>query len=580
MRGQHPRPDFRRSHWQNLNGVWQFGFDDDDLGIDARWFADAAHLERDILVPFVHQSALSGIDDGTYHPILWYGRRFESLRLATATGRTFLCFGAVDYRAEVWVNGVYIGSHQGGYTPFSFDVTPALKSGEDNLLVVRVEDYHDCDQPRGKQYWKESNDRCWYTPSSGIWQTVWLEERAPLHVQSIAMTPNLANSSIKIEAQLNKHPSSPATCAVEITREGRCVQKATIQAHRRSIEWEVPLLEDDYIDEVHYWSPEHPNLYEVSFSLEGAGGTDTITSYFGMRSITIVDGQILLNNKPFYQKLILHQGYWEGSLLTAASDEAYVQDITLIKQMGFNGVRLHQKIEDPRFYYWADTLGLVVWAEMPSTYAFNPVANKNLLDDLRQFIERDRNHPSIICWVPFNESWGIRNIYANKEQQNFAQMVYQYIKILDPSRLISTNDGWEQVESDICAIHDYQSDGTRLGELFKDLDALLRSSAQGRMIYASGHSYTGQPILITEFGGVAFSGDLEGVNWGYSESVGSQEEFLARLKDLVTALREEPRIQGYCYTQFSDVMQEVNGLVTIDRKPKCAIEDLKRIFSS
>lgn len=579
MKEQHPCPDFRRSHWYNLNGLWQFAFDDEDIGLDTGWSGDSAHFDRSILVPFVYQSAMSGIDDDTYHPIFWYARKFEAPKRTTPKRRMFLCFGAVDYKADVWVNGMYVGSHQGGYTPFSFDVTNVLHLESQNLLVLRVEDYHDCDQPRGKQYWKESNDRCWYTPSSGIWQTVWLEERASLHIQSFSITPNLVNSSVRLEVQINTHPIHPATCTAVIMKEGRCVQKSTIEVQRRTIRWEIPLLEDDYIDEIHYWSPEHPNLYEIKFLIEQEGDIDTVDSYFGMRSITVQNGQILLNNKPLYQKLVLHQGYWKDSLLTAPSDEAYVHDIMLIKQMGFNGVRLHQKIEDPRFYYWADVLGVIVWAEMPSAYAFNTVSCRNIMDDLRRFIERDRNHPSIICWVPFNESWGIRNIYSNKEQQHFAQMIYQYIKALDSSRLVSTNDGWEQVESDICAIHDYQSNGPRFRELFKDIEELLRSSAQGRMIYASGHYYNGQPVLVTEFGGIAFSGDLQGINWGYSESARSQDEFLAHLEDLITALRDVKGIQGYCYTQFCDVMQEVNGLVTIEREPKCNIADLKKIFS-
>ena len=321
-----------------------------------------------------------------------------------------------------------------------------------------------------------------------------------------------------------------------------------------------------------------PSLYEVELILTYGNLSDRVSSYFGMRKIEVRNGHILLNNKPLYQRLILDQAYWEESLLTAPSDQSFIDDITLIKEMGFNGVRLHQKIEDPRFYYWADRLGLLVWAEMPSTYSYNQRATWNITRELHDFIARDRNHPSIICWVPLNESWGVRNIYANPDQQRFAVSLYHFIRMLDPSRLINTNDGWEQVTSDMCGIHDYIGDGESFSHIWKDIPTLLDGTTQGRMIYASGFSYEGQPILVTEFGGIAFSSDMKGNNWGYADSVENETQFLARLRSLIKAISEKKELQGFCYTQLTDVMQEVNGLLSITRKPKCPIEEIRNII--
>ncbi|MDY0289988.1 MAG: glycoside hydrolase family 2 TIM barrel-domain containing protein [Sphaerochaeta sp.] len=575
-RPEYPRPDFQRSCWLNLNGIWNFAFDDEDCGRSKQWYLQGT-FDRSILVPFVYQSKSSGIHDTSYHPIQWYSRKFRTAVLDPES-RQYLCFGAVDFRADIWINGQYIGHHSGGYTPFSFDFTDVLIFGEDNLLVVRSEDRVDCSQPRGKQYWKESNDRCWYTPSSGIWQTVWLEVRPVVHVTSLHITPDIDTSSARINISLSRQPRVHAECIIEIIKEKQLIQKIDFLMQAQSQELIIPIPEDDYIDETHYWSPESPTLYDIGISILHDKSTDHVISYFGMRKISIQNGIIMLNNKPLYQRLVLDQAYWEDTLLTAPTDEAYIKDIELIKAMGFNGVRLHQKIEDPRFYYWTDKLGLLVWAEMPSTYCFNSGASWNIINELRFFIERDRNHPSIICWVPLNESWGVRNIYANADQQKFAVAVYYLIKMLDSSRLVNTNDGWEQVTSDLCGIHDYIRDGERFTHIWKDLDTMLTGTTQGRMIYASNFSYENQPILVTEFGGIAFSSDIGGDNWGYSDSVDDESQFINRLKSLICAIREKREIQGFCYTQFTDIMQEVNGLLSIERKPKCALEKIKDII--
>nr|WP_321295556.1 sugar-binding domain-containing protein [uncultured Sphaerochaeta sp.] len=578
-RAEYPRPDFQRSQWQNLNGVWDFAFDDEDKGKEERWYERADFANTQIVVPFVYQCAASTIADLSYHPIFWYSRLVAYEEDAEKL-RSYLCFAAVDHEAEVWVNGRYMGSHRGGYTPFSFDVTDALHPGTDNLVVVRCEDRNDCSQVRGKQYWKTENDRCWYTPSSGIWQTVWLEKRPEVHISSFELESDIDTSMLSMRVILNRKPYQPCSLTVDLSKGGVCVQHAVLSMHEQTSQWKIPVLEDDYIDEIHYWTPERPSLYDIDFTLACDQQVDEVHAYFGMRKISIRDGHVLLNNKPFYQRLVLDQAYWEETLLTAPSDEAFKQDIERIKQMGFNGVRLHQKIEDSRFYYWADVLGLVVWAELPSTYSFNPVARQLSIESLTAFIERDRNHPCIICWVPLNESWGVRNIYANEEQQRFAVALYHLVKMLDGSRMVNTNDGWEQVSSDLCGVHDYIPDGERFSHVWKDLESLLEGTVQGRMIYASGYSFANQPIMVTEFGGIAFNADMVGSHWGYAGGVEDERQFLSRLRSLITAIRSKKEIQGFCYTQLTDVMQEVNGLLRIDRSAKCSPEEIRSIITS
>lgn len=578
-RAEYPRPDFQRKSWRNLNGVWNFAFDDEDKGKREKWYAKSEFSGQQIVVPFVYQCAASSIGDVTYHPILWYSRLVAYEPDAQGL-RSMLCFAAVDHEADVWVNGQFVGNHRGGYTPFSFDVTDILHAGVDNLVVVRCEDRNDSSQVRGKQYWKAENDRCWYTPSSGIWQTVWLEERPVVHIGSFELEPDIDTSMLSIRLILNRKPTEPCFCSVVLSKGGTCIQRAKFSVHEQTTQWKIPVLEDDYIDETHYWSPESPSLYDIDFTLACAQQVDEVHSYCGMRKISIRDGHVLLNNKPFYQRLVLDQAYWEESLLTAPFDEAFIEDIKRIKEMGFNGVRLHQKIEDSRFYYWADVLGLVVWAELPSSYSFNPVARQLSMESLVEFIERDRNHPSIICWVPLNESWGVRNIFANEEQQRFAVGLYHLVKMLDNSRMVNTNDGWEQVTSDLCGVHDYIRDGERFSHIWKDLESLLEGTVQERMIYASGYSYADQPILVTEFGGIAFDADMVGSNWGYAGGVQGERQFLNRLKSLISAIRSKREIQGFCYTQLTDVMQEVNGLLRIDRSAKCSLEEIRSIITS
>lgn len=578
-RPEYPRPDFAREEWMTLNGKWEFCFDDENLGMRQGWF-DGRALPGEIVVPFCYQSIASGIGQtDEKHEVLWYARSFSVP--ATYPGRRVLLhFGAVDYRADVWVNGTHIGSHTGGYTPFALDITHTLYGEGEHRLCVRVEDRYDPIQPRGKQNWKDKPFGCWYTAVSGIWQSVWLEPVEESHLQSVRITPDIDARQVHFEiyptgpihsGRLDLHitysdAQNTVYSSAHSIRDGSSVVKLT-----------ADLREACEVDNIHYWTPDTPNLYDVQLQLWcGDKLTDTVSCYFGMRKIDICDGVIRLNNAPCYQKLILDQGYWPDTLLTPPSDEAIRRDIELTKEMGFNGARKHQKIEDPRYYYWADRLGLLVWGELPSPYEYCSAEMEALVDTAKAFVARDYNHPSIIFWAPLNESWGIRNIVTDPAQQRFAESMYALLRALDPTRLVSTNDGWEQVKSDICAIHDYTAWTSELDPGYSNIERLAAPNGQ-RMLYADGYRYCGQPVLITEYGGIAFAADSTGENWGYNGSVEDEKQFLSRYSDITAGFRALPYVQGYCYTQLTDVFQEVNGLLDMDRNPKAAMQDIQKV---
>jgi beta-galactosidase/beta-glucuronidase len=596
----HPRPDFIREEWTSLNGSWHFEFDDKNLGESQQWYSSHTFSEK-IQVPFVYQCNISGIEDKTYHPIMWYQRNF-SLPQNFDNSNVLLHFGAVDYKAKVWLNGIYIGEHEGGYTPFHFDITPFVKTSVENYLVVKVIDKKDCTQPRGKQYWKEYNEMCWYQPSSGIWQSVWLENTGSSHIDYVRITPDIDNRLATFDLHLNgqdleeyqveislshkniptprrKYYYNPSIPKDYVEDTPETFQKLSYELTESRTKIAVSFKEREYIKDIHYWSPENPHLYEAVISLYKNGALlDKITTYFGMRKIEVINDEIYLNNQPYYQKLILDQGYWEDTHLTPPSDEALRFDIEAAKKMGFNGARKHQKIEDPRYYYWADILGFLVWGELPSTYDFQDESITNLSRDMTEFIKRDYNHPCIVAWVPLNESWGVRDIYYDRFQQNFAASIYYLIKSFDQTRLISNNDGWEQVEqTDIYGLHDYTDINAHLRSTYSSKETVMSKHGQYRPSLAKGHPYQDKPFLITEFGGIAFS-DKEKASWGYFGQVKDEKEFIERFKNITLAFREMPYVKGYCYTQLTDVYQEKNGLLTIDRKFKIDPEIIKEII--
>lgn len=559
-RPEFPRPDFQREAWQTLNGEWEFSFDE-------------PVFDQKILVPFCYQSAKSGIGCEEIHDIVWYRKSFS---LEHAGDTILLKFGAVDTRADVWLNGAYLGYHEGGYTPFSFEITKYIRPGK-NELLVKATDYNNTDKPRGKQSWKGENFACWYTAVTGIWQSVWLEFTGQTYLKKVKITPHAESLSALCEIFLSCQQETSAEIEVRLKENGPVYASSRIVCRQGYGKAMFAFPDYDRGREELLWTPENPNLIFVRVQVGNHPAMDSVDTYFGLRSAESMNQCLSLNHDIYYQRLVLDQGYWPESLLTPPSDEAIINDILLTKKLGFNGARKHQKIEDPRYYYWADKLGLLVWGELPSAYEFNDNAVKASANDMIEFIERDYNHPCIAAWVPVNESWGIRNVHTDLQQQHYCRMLTYLIKALDPTRLVSSNDGWEQIsDTDICGIHDYALFADTTGK-YEKMDALLKTFAEKRYIFAQGNSYHQQPILLTEFGGIAFRSD-EDQGWGYYEGADNEEDFLSRLEPVVAYLMKSGRFAGFCYTQLTDVMQERNGLLTEDRKPKASFQRLAEIF--
>lgn len=574
-RKEHPRPDFMRDTFENLNGQWQFAFDDADEGVKASWYKPGYRLPLSITVPFAYQTKQSGIgpaDD--IHPIIWYRRTF-AVPAEMAGKRILLRFGAVDYQCTVYINGQMAGAHIGGYSPFSIDITDLLQDGE-NDLCLRVVDEPDHTQPRGKQYWDKGLMGCWYTPVSGIWQTVYLESTGEYALKQIHITPDIDRHMFTAEILLDHMPSDDLELELKVTCEGRPCRTVRATVSERCSRIPVDVVVKGALDSVCLWQPDSPVLYDVEVTLLKKGEIiDHVITYFGMRKIEVKNGRIYLNNMPVYLRLVLDQGYWPDSLLTPPSDEDIRKDIELTLKLGYNGARKHQKIEDPRYYYWADKLGLLVWGEVPSSYDFTDEMVSSLTETLTDFIGRDFNHPSIIAWVPLNESWGVRQIYTDKRQQELGRTLYHLTKALDGTRLCSGNDGWEQADTDICALHDYAAEGTVIEKHFRDRGTVETHGCDRRPCYVQGHIPTGkEAFMVTEYGGIAFAnigaqGRMGGMEtWGYHDKVADEDAFFERFQSVTDAIRAIPYCQGYCYTQLTDVMQEINGILTADRRPK------------
>lgn len=576
-RFEYPRPQFQRADWINLNGTWEFAFDDKRVGDQDKWHLNQqAVFDQKIQVPFTFQSELSGIGDTGFHDLVWYRKSIE-IPSDWQGKRTILHFGAVDYTATVWVNGKWAAFHEGGHTPFQADITELLEE-EHNQIILRVEDYsQDVTLPRGKQYWKEDSASIFYTRTTGIWQTVWLEAVDPAHISKAKFTADIDRNEVRV--RLFYSPSTlheGMRTRLTISFEGELVAQdefvVTHREHTRSIG-----LHDFNDHELgRWWSPEKPHLYDIRLELIGQDKVvDTVESYFGMRKISIENGKLHLNNRPYFLRLVLDQGYFPDGILTAPSDEAFIQDIELTQAMGFNGVRKHQKMEDPRFLYWCDRKGLLVWGEAANAYNYSEEYVRRFTQEWQEVIERDYNHPSIVVWVPMNESWGIPNVKNDQRQQQHGLALYHLTKSLDDTRPVIYNDGWEMMDTDLVAIHDYAWQEEVLNERYASIETAVHSLPGNREIFVGGATYQGQPILITEFGGIAYK-KSEWEGWGYS-GADNDEDYLQRLAAVIRPLHRSPIVQGFCYTQLTDVEQEINGLVTYDRKPKVPLEDIRRI---
>lgn len=583
-RPEHPRPDFVRDTFYNLNGTWDFMFDDQDIGLLNGWYRPGHQFENNIVVPFCYQSSASGFGPtDEIHPVMWYHRSF-SIPTEMQGRNILLRFGAIDYEATVYINGQAVGNHKGGYTPFSLDITPFLAEGE-NDLCVRVVDRPDPIQLRGKQNWNRGLMGCWYTPCSGIWQTVYLEAVSDLYVEYIHITPDIDQGLAYAEVVFNRKPDENTHITVCAKFGEQVICEICSSVVNRNAMLTLNMKTNDSPSPVALWSVLCPNLYDVQVTVtRNDSMVDNVATYFGMRKIEVKNGIVYLNNHRLYQRLILDQGYWPDTLLTPPSDEAIQEDLRWTLRFGYNGARKHQKIEDPRYYYWADKMGILVWGELPSPYCYTDETVENLAGTMMEFIRRDYNHPSIITWVPLNESWGVPNIYNNKRQQMTASMLYYMTKAADGTRLCSGNDGWEQMHTDICGMHDYSADGHTLQNHFSDRKSVETYGCDVRFAYAKDYTPTGkEAFLVTEYGGIAFEnigpqGMMGGMQtWGYHEKVTDEDSFFARFQSSTEAIINIPYNQGFCYTQLTDVMQEINGLLTPDRIPKMDVDRFLKI---
>ena len=533
-RPEYPRPLLHRRDWVNLNGEWDFGV------------GDSRRFDRQIVVPYAPESKLSRIRDWKPADVVWYRRRFD----APAADRMVMHFGAVDYRAVVWVNGELVTRHEGGHTPFSADITRVVRE-HDNEVVVRAEDpLDDASLPRGKQRSTELHGPWHYATTTGIWQTVWLEPLPRRAIELLRIKPDYDAREVEFDigAEGQKH--------VIVTFDGRPVGEWSGDGTKGRIA----------LSEIHEWSPEDPNLYVLQARYE----SDHVASYFGLRKVETKDGRFILNGRPYIQRLILDQGYFPGGLLTAASDADLRRDIELAKAMGFNGARKHQKIEDPRWHHWADRLGFLVWGEMPNFHKHSPEAEARLEAEWRERVVRDRDHPSLIAWVPINESMGLKNVEPRAVARLITRL-YQLTHRLGGQRLVMSNDGWQHTISDLCTLHDYAAAST-LRSRYGSLETALDPGAREQPPYLPGFEYRGEPVVLSEFGGLSMSGG----EMGY-QRVADAGDLLKTYKEMVEALMEPGPVEGFGYTQLADIEEEQNGLFTFEREPKVDPERLREV---
>ncbi len=573
-RSEYPQPQFQRELWLSLNGNWEFEFDDSNRGMDENW-GGAHKFSRTIMVPYAFESKLSGIGDTSFHPWVWYRRTF-AVPESWKGHRVLLHFGAVDYRARVWVNGNLAGAHEGGNTPFQFDITPLVKAGA-NIVTVRAEDPPtDRYIPRGKQYWEPKSRGIFYTRTSGIWQPVWLEAAGQSYLRRVRITAG-QDGAARFDALIARTDENLEMRAV-ISHGGQTVAETTTKVTGERATAGVAVATP------RLWSPGSPELYDVRFELRRGGSVvDRVSSYFGFRTVGVTGDRVTVNGHPLFLKFVLDQGYWPQSILTPPSDEAIQFDIKATREMGFNGARKHQKVEDPRFLYWADRMGFLVSGEMANAYLFDADYAERFTREWMEAVERDYNHPSVIIWNPINESWGVPDL-SDPRQQNHLRALYTLTKSIDPTRLVIDNEGWQHTDmTDLFAIHNYARTGELLYQRYQDLGKPNAFPAHDHAL-APGFRYNGTPIYLSEFGGIGYVPAGHGAPetaWGYSGLEKTPESVYARLRSLYEAIAKMPAIGGICYTQITDVEQEVNGLMTYDRKAKFdakAIREINALF--
>jgi hypothetical protein len=568
----HPRPQFRRADWLSLDGPWHFCFD------DAKSYSrpQEVRYDRVIEVPYAPEAPLSGIGDTGFHTRCWYARSVHVGPLRKQPGdRLLLHFGAVDYRATVWVDGQRVGQHVGGHSPFTIDLTDCITPGATDLAiaVLAEDDPQEMHKPRGKQDWHAEPHSIWYPRTTGIWQSVWIERVPAAYVKRLRWTPEFSRWQMGFATHIEGGRLG-MQLGITLSVDGQVLTQDRIALTGSHLARELH-LPDPGIDDARadiQWCPEHPQLIDAVIELFDADGLviDRLESYTAMRSVRVADGQFYLNDRPYELRMVLDQGYWPDGQMTASSGRLRA-DIEAIRRLGFNGARKHQKSEDPRWLYWADRLGLCVWAEMPSAYGFSDATVHALCDEWRALVERDLSHPCIVAWVPVNESWGVPALPTQPRQVDLVRALYHTTRALDGTRPVVGNDGWEMPCGDILSIHDYTDEPEQLIERYGTREAARESLVHerpggGRALLLDAFTGHERPIMLTEFGGIAPLHEGED-GWGYSLSEPGAE-FADRYVALLAAVHECKGLQGFCYTQLTDTYLEKNGLLTPEREFK------------
>lgn len=572
-RSEYPRPQFRRDKWMNLNGEWQFEIDAGDSGREQKW-QDRPALSERILAPFCPESRLSGIAHTDFIRACWYRREID-LDPSWTQGRVLLHFGAVNYETTVWVNGIKIGMHEGGYASFTLDITRAVHEGTNVLVIQARSDVRAGRQPSGKQSPRYGSFGCFYTRTTGIWQTVWLENVPEKYLERIQWIPDPENACFHMAAEVTE--GTRGELRIRASFAGKEMGEARFRVSGRSIHGSIPLAEK------HLWSVEDPALYDLEAVMETDTGTDRMESYAGLRSVTWDEQGFKLNGKPVFMRLVLDQGFNPEGIITAPSDGELKNDILRSKAMGFNGARLHQKMFEARFLYWADTLGYLVWDEH-GNWGMDVSDGRNMprfLSEWTELVRRDLSSPAVIGWCPFNET------ERDTDPANM-RIAYRATRAMDSTRPIIDTSGWVHCEeTDFMDYHDYTQSGETLKEHLEKYVASSPGEAfpAGEMDWLKAWRLDmpvnhGQPVFLSEFGGIGWIvGGVPRERWGYGDLPETEEAFIQRFESLVTAALTTRGLCGFCYTQLTDVEQEINGLYTYDRQPKFPPEKVSAIMT-
>lgn len=583
----YPRPALCRRSWLDLAGVWDFVEDLENKGLCEKWYCESRWPTNaaKIRVPFPPGSELSDYRAGEQDQIsdiIWYRTRISPEKVQeladerSAAHEVRINFEAVDFKADVWLNGVHIRAHEGGYTPFSAPI--ALNECLNGIdVVVRVEDLRaDVSQPRGKQGWRDQSDVIWYGRSSGIWRPVWVEVLPERTMESVSWEFDPAEGVVRLRLVFNGILPPDATAQATLRKDGVAVAHASVNASGHQSDVYLPLHQvmNREDRDAWLWSPEHPVLLDADISITWPGGRDEALSYCGLRTVGMTSTSFTVNGVPTYLRGVLDQGYWPASLFTPPTPGAGTEDLELMKTMGFNWVRIHERTADRRYLAEADRLGIMVWSEAPSAYRFDDVSTRRLLQEWADIVVEDRQHPSVIGWVPVNESWGVPDLESSPRQQALVRALTEVAKSLDGSRPVVANDGWEQIDTDIISIHDYSQDPRELATRYSSRESIERllhgDGPQGRRLTLATSDERERPVIVSEFGGVALASERAN-EWGYG-SAGSTDEFVEVVRGLFDALRTAKGLAGFCYTQFADTAQEANGLCTSDRTPKIPLK--------